>query len=106
LTLLHLAMALLHLALTLLQLLLYLHQQLGHIISGVYGQGPKEACSDAAMSDRATYEISPCPHLTAVTNREFRVGNCSELRLSIAPPYSVAVPSHYTGYSSALVGSC
>ena len=52
LTLLQLAMALLHLVLTLLQLLLYLHQQLGHIISGVYGEGPKEGCSDAAMSDR------------------------------------------------------
>jgi hypothetical protein len=25
----------------------------------VYGEGPKEGCSDAAMSDRATYEISP-----------------------------------------------
>ena len=45
-------MALLHLALTLLELLLYLHQQCRHIISGVYRYGPKEGCSDAAMSDR------------------------------------------------------
>jgi hypothetical protein len=82
LTLLQLAMALLHLALTLLQLLLYLHQQLGHIISGVYGYGPKEGCSDAAISDRATYETSPYPHLTAVTDREFGVERCSQLLLA------------------------
>lgn len=52
LTLLQLAMALRHLSLTLLELLLYLHQQLGHIIGGMYGYGPKEVCSDAAMNDR------------------------------------------------------
>ena len=45
LTLLQLAMALLHLTLTLLQLLLYLHQQLGHIIGGVYGYDPKKGCA-------------------------------------------------------------
>jgi len=71
------------LVLTLLQLLLYLHQQLGHIISGVYGEGPKEGCSDAAMSDRATYETSPRPHLTAVTDRGF--GSASSQRRREAP---------------------
>jgi len=72
--------ALLQLALTLLQLLLYLHQQPGHIISGVYGYSPKEGCSDAAMSDRPTYETSPRPHLTAVIDREFGVASSQRCR--------------------------
>ena len=80
LALLQLAMALLHLALTLLQLLLYLHQQLGHIISGMYGEGPKEGCNDTAKSDRVTYETSLRPHLTAVTDRELGVASSQRRR--------------------------
>jgi hypothetical protein len=34
------------------------------------------------MSDRVTYKTSPRPYLTAVTDREFGVERCPQLRLA------------------------